>query len=896
MIEPMTPTESPELLAAVPGRTGDALDDLQPEMQERLAAVLDEYLEELERGDCRDAEELIAMNPDLAGPLRRYLGSLNLLHQATSACHPKTEPQPPGQLGDFQILSEIGRGGMGIVYQARQVSLGRLVALKVLPFAAVLDRKQVARFQNEAQAAAQLHHPNIVPVYAVGCERGVHYYSMQLIDGQSLDRAMTELRTAQAVVSTVNLDVASIRGANSTAAGEATARGFSTQKSIRSRNYVRSVVELVINAAEALNYAHECGVVHRDVKPSNLLIDRHGKLWVTDFGLARCQNVSNITATGDFFGTLRYMSPEHASGRMALVDHRSDIYSLGVTLFEMLTLRAPFEANDRATLLRMIADSEAPSPRKLNAAIPNDLETILLKTLSKSRDERYSTASELAADLRRFLAGEPTHARRPTLLDRAGKWVARHSKLVAAGICASVLAVATVATAAVLLARQQAQTHQALQQAELHLRVAREMVDELGPRLVEDLAGIPETESVQLRALEKAERFYRDFLEYAANQPRWQRDVATASFKRGAILERLGRHKEAVVCYEEAGGRFASLAISNPDDPNLACDLALCENNLGLIAIAEQSGEGLRRIRKAESVLDALATKFPNEERIQADACLVRLNLGVELNKAGQDEQAILFLDSSISIARELLSRSPDHPTAKRRLAIGLDNLSGLTRREDASQLQLEAIQLHRDLIAREPKRAEHSSGLAAALDHLGSLRMESGNLESAVALFEESLAIRRHLADRFPSIAAFQTDLAAALNNLGMARLNTDLAVAKDLFEESLVMLRDLVQRFPRDVLIRSELAGAINNRGLLLQRQGNVGEAVSAFHEAIAVQKLVLNQLDVPKNRDQLERFNSNLQHVLQFETQHGAETHVGTIQDNATTEAPATSGNST
>ncbi len=186
MIEHGPSFDSPE--AATPGPTGPAddaaLDDLPPQVRERLAEILDSYLDALQHGTYRSPEELIAMHPELAGPLRRYLGSLNLLHQAASACQAKTEPTPPGQLGDFQILSELGRGGMGIVYQARQISLGRLVALKVLPFAAVLDRKQVARFQNEAQAAAQLHHPHIVPVYAVGCERGVHYYSMQFIDGQ----------------------------------------------------------------------------------------------------------------------------------------------------------------------------------------------------------------------------------------------------------------------------------------------------------------------------------------------------------------------------------------------------------------------------------------------------------------------------------------------------------------------------------------------------------------------------------------------------------------------------------------------------------------------------------------------------------------------------------------
>jgi serine/threonine protein kinase len=232
-------------------------------------------------------------------------------------------------LGDFKILRELGRGGMGVVYEAEQVSLNRRVALKVLPLAATMDPRQLERFRHEARAAGLLHHPHIVPVYGVGCERGVHYYAMQLIEGCSL-AAVIEGRRGSEPAS----------GPEPAAAGRAQTRplaGPGTVPSRRAQQPFRRVAELVSQVADALEYAHAMGVVHRDVKPANLLLDAGGNVWVTDFGLARLGESSGLTISGDLLGTLRYMSPEQALARHALVDHRTDVYSLGATLYELLT-------------------------------------------------------------------------------------------------------------------------------------------------------------------------------------------------------------------------------------------------------------------------------------------------------------------------------------------------------------------------------------------------------------------------------------------------------------------------------------------------------------------------------------------------------------------------------
>jgi WD40 repeat protein/serine/threonine protein kinase len=400
--------------------------------------VLESYLASLERGVPARPEELFAQHPDLAEPLREYLASLEFLHRAAanlrsnepvSKASPGLEGPELGQLGDFRLLREIGRGGMGVVYEAEQISLSRRVALKVLPFAAALDSKQLQRFKNEAQAAAHLHHTNIVPVFGVGCERGVHYYAMQFIEGLTLAAVITELR--QEDQESKHLDVVGTL-ADRVAANETRPSGLLSPIHYHQSTFFRTAANLGLQAAEALEHAHELGVVHRDIKPANLLVDEPGNLWITDFGLAHCQSQAGLTLSGDLVGTLRYMSPEQALGKRGLVDHRADIYSLGVTLYELVTLEPAFGGSDREELLRQIAFDEPPPPRQRNKAIPRELETIVLKAIEKSPEARYATAQELADDLRRFLEHKPIQARRPTMLQRAAKWCRRNPRLAGA--------------------------------------------------------------------------------------------------------------------------------------------------------------------------------------------------------------------------------------------------------------------------------------------------------------------------------------------------------------------------------------------------------------------------------------------------------------------------------
>ncbi len=465
--------------------------------------LAEEFLDRRRRGERPTIDEYTARHPDLAGEIREFFPVLGLVEDfkpgtgdASGIIGGSGMPRLAAarqRLGDFRLLREVGRGGMGVVYEAEQESLGRRVALKVLRDHRLLDPKLLIRFQREAKAAGRLHHTNIVPVFGVGEHEGTYFYVMQYIRGQSLDAVLAEVRRLGATGSrlgdardggaesaTIAQEISAAALANSLATGQFTvvngteklaepvnqspAAGGShgdpstphaispglSSTSDSARQYPRSVARVGLHAAEALDYAHRHGILHRDIKPSNLMLDVHGTIWITDFGLAKVDSDSGLTRTGDIVGTIRYMAPERFDGRC---DARSDVYALGITLYELLARRPAFAADDRHALIHQVSREEPMSLRRVDSTVPRDLETIVHRAIAKDPAHRFASAAELRDELQRFLSDRPIRSRPVSPLERYGRWCKRNPSLAIFSSAAFILAI-TVAVVSSLAARR----------------------------------------------------------------------------------------------------------------------------------------------------------------------------------------------------------------------------------------------------------------------------------------------------------------------------------------------------------------------------------------------------------------------------------------------------------
>lgn len=461
----------------------------------RLADLLEQISDRLATDRDAEVEQLLNEYPQFADRLRVLLPAMRLLANVGKFEHSPLRAQGiegftdgvhndlnTCQISEFRILREIGRGGMGVVYEAEQMSLARRVALKVLPMAGCLDPQTLQRFRNEARAVAGLNHPHIVPVYAVGNDRGVHFYAMQLIDGQSLADVIFDLRKSAENLAQLDLSIGDKSPAGPDASMQSLSVGLkpggSGADKRPGREYFRQVARWGIQAAVGLHHAHEAGIVHRDIKPSNLLVTSQGHLWITDFGLAMTSVDSDLTLTGDILGTLRYMSPEQTRGSRQLLDQRTDVYALGMTLYELLTLEPAYCEKNRAELLRQIELTDPCPVRKRNPSIPVELQTIVMKAVDRDPALRYQTTRALADDLERWLADVPILARPSGWVHRATKWSIRNRTIVGAGFIAMFLSLLVLMVSTILIVRERNAARESARSEADHRRIAVSERDE----------------------------------------------------------------------------------------------------------------------------------------------------------------------------------------------------------------------------------------------------------------------------------------------------------------------------------------------------------------------------------------------------------------------------------
>lgn len=664
---------------------------MNAELSERdpFEVLADEYVARLRRGEEPPIEEYAGRDPALAEKVRELFPTIAEVERLkrrkdTSARGIAPEEGPPlERLGDFRIVREIGRGGMGVVYEAEQESLGRRVAIKVLPRSLLPDAKHAQRFEREARTVARLHHTNIVPVFGVGREDGHRYFVMQYIDGVGLDEVIEEVRrvgsgggdaeagadegpslteraarasriaralangtlereapveagssvqgsrlerggssTSAARPASPSEPTARISGRARSGPGEAPDGGegrseaprpwdFASSRCRFSPGYFRCVARIGLQAASALHYAHTQGTLHRDVKPANLLLDARGFVWVTDFGLAKAIEEDAVSRTGDVVGTLRYMAPEQLSGHAGVA---SDIYALGLTLYELLVLRPAFSASDTKKLLGDIAEGRVERPRRLRPEIPRDLETIVLKAVAREPERRYASAGDLAEDLRRFLEDLPIRARPITPAGRLWRWARRNRALAAATGSAVALLVLLTVVASVgywkttrAMEGELRERKRAEASSEIAVRALDRIFEQFAPWRAARPASLTfsaaeegeesSSESSELEVpvqpvlsrevaglLENLLQFYGELAAQEGEDAKLRRKIAGANRRVGDIRQRLGYAEEAKAAYERALELYRSLREADPEDEDLRAETARLENELGVLA------------------------------------------------------------------------------------------------------------------------------------------------------------------------------------------------------------------------------------------------------------------------------------------------------------------------
>jgi serine/threonine protein kinase/tetratricopeptide (TPR) repeat protein len=848
--------------------TADGLPEtnaLPEAVQDRLARILDDYLVAMELGAPISPEELLARHPEDAQLLRGYLSGIELFHAA--AVVPQS-PQaisltsgnlgPEQTIGDFRLVREIGRGGMGVVYEAEQISLRRRVALKILPFTSGHNEKQISRFKNEAQAAARIKHPNIVPVFAVGEQNGVHYYAMQLVEGQSLTTMLAEMHhdsPSSTVGSTAPNYRRTTRGAAS--GGKSVAVRQSGGRSERPEwsasgtgDHLRVVARLGAQAAEALHAAHDYGIVHRDVKPSNLLVDDHGKLWVTDFGLARFREHAGLTQTGDVLGTMRYMSPEQALGRGGLIDHHTDVYSLGVTLYELATLHHP--AGD-ATDVQLLMDRGRFTPKPLrhwNRHIPVDFQTIILKAIAEFPHERYATAQEFADDLNRFLEGKPILASPPSLVSRTGKWVRRHRSVAYAGAAMLLAVIVGQLANSLVLFQQQIETERALATAQENLHQAHAVLDRFGARYAEQLAAIPGAEGVRAQMLEDSLSFYEQFESQTADDPALASDLALAYNRMGTLSERLGKNEAALEKHLAARTLWEARIADEPANAEYARNLALCDNNIGLL-LAEfgRGSEALEALQRGQQIQRDLLGKEAASAALATELATTCNNLGLVLRQVGRRNEAIDEFRAAIALQESLVKKTPEDEAALHVLAASYNNLGSLldaTASDEAATNYHQAIALERQLVESHPINRLYQGDLARTYNNLGFVLARNQDWQNAELCYLDAVKIQEHLVKQSPLAGSYTRDLAISYNNLGMVQNRDErCAEAEASFRRAIRLQQRLLTAVPTDAGTLSNLGGVYNNLGLLFDQQQRFADAESNYQQAVDFQKQALEAI---------------------------------------------------
>lgn len=728
----------------------------------------------------------------------------------------------------YELERVIGRGGMGIVFRARQQSLNRIVALKMMLAGPLATPSLLARFRLEAESVARLTHPRIVQIYEIGELDGQPYFSLEYVGGGSLADRLDGTPWPP-----------------------------------------RKAAELVAQVAAAVQFAHQAGIVHRDLKPANILLD-DGTPKITDFGLAKqLEGGSQHTRTGEIVGTPSYMAPEQASGVTKNLGPACDVYALGAILYELLTGRPPFRGQDPIDTVMQVLSDEPVAPRRLQPRLPRDLETICLKCLEKSPARRYSSARELEADLRRFLADTPIVARPVTLVERGAKWARRRpavAALVAVLVVGAILFLGGNAFYSARLRQEVARANANFTWAQGNLAAALDVIDrmliELGG---ERLAPLPESESLRRDMLEQAHAFCLRLLEQNPDEPEVRLQVARAQRQVADIRQLQGELDAAEQAYDEALDMLAGLAGALPSEPRRRRELAAAHTNLANLHErrgAHQAAEthyrealGLWRELYASAMKGstAMATTSSADDGPVDDyrrqLAVTLANLGAVLQRAGQADEAQQAYEESFALYQPSDQTTSADAGDRLELALAWNNFGTLMSEVSAWEQAQEAFERTRGLVEGLPdERQRHPQtafALATSLNNLAAVRVAQDGFDDAEIIYAEAAGILDALTTDFAAVSTFQHAWCENRNNQAalLARLDrADDATAA--FEQVRDRSRALAARYPGEPVHRDALATSLENLAVLWSRGGNAVAANGAIGEALTLRETLVKQ----------------------------------------------------
>jgi eukaryotic-like serine/threonine-protein kinase len=736
--------------------------------------------------------------------------------------------------GRFRIVRFHDKGALGEVYVARDQQLHRIVALKRIKLDHATDKDKRARFVVEAEITGRLEHPGIVPVYGLGTyDDGRPFYAMRFIRGDNLKSAIEQFHQAEA------------KGRDP---GERTLA-------------LLKLLRRFLDVCNAIDYAHSRGVLHRDLKPGNIMLGKFGETLVVDWGLAKTvgrpeaapasatmddrtlvpQSGSDLRGTemGARLGTPAYMSPEQAAGRIADLGPASDVYGLGATLYCLLTGRAPFNDRDMVELLRKVERGEYTPPRELKGWIDPGLEAICLKSMATKPDDRYGSPRALADDVEHWLADEPVSAWREPIRRRLRRWGRRHRLLVTGLAATLIVAVAALAAGNVLVARQR-------DRAERSLAFARTVVDEMYTKVAEKLDDQQQMDDYQREILEKALEFYERIALPQSNDPQVRLEAAKAALRVGAIRKRLGKIEAAEQAYRQALAVLDGLVSSDLAEPVYRNALAEAHNELSYILHDEERWtEAERETKKAASLWDALAREQPEiaEYRLKLASAVHRLGRWFSNQKRLIEAETEYRL--ALDVAERLAKENPEVVVYQISLAEILEfyaSFQTLRNNLPASEAPLIRCLVIREELARmHPELTANQYALSRDLEHLGHLFSVAGRFPQAKDASKRSVAIAEKLAADHPQSADIAFKLATAYSAMA------DILLLEGKYQLALAwtgrvidQYRSLARRDPRNRTVgRTKLGNALAGRAETLIRLGSHAEAVADYEEILELSR---------------------------------------------------------